>query len=264
MNRPLPFVLASTSIGSMILNHLDQNKTQNGSYGVGYQFLHTSNFDKEEIDFCMEIFKIKKQYTKDPILVLDCGANIGAHTIKWGIEMAGWGNVIAFEAQERIFYALAGNIAINNCFNVKAFHAALGNPTPPQNTIKIPYIDYTKYSSFGSLEIQKNNNNEFIGQDINYSNTQEILYISIDSLNLNNIDFIKIDVEGMEINVLQGAIKSIKQFSPILQIEYIKSDKTILEDFLNKLDYIYFYKGINIIAIHKQDPVLNNIIINED
>lgn len=178
--------------------------------------------------------------------------------------MTGWGNVIAFEAQERIFYALAGNIAINNCFNAKAFHAALGNPTLSQNTINIPFIDYTKYSSFGSFEIQKNNNNEFIGQEINYENTQEIPYISIDSLKLNKIDFIKIDVEGMEIDVLQGAIKTIKQFFPILQIEYIKSDKTILENFLNKLDYIYFYKGINIIAIHKEDPVLNNITIKDN
>lgn len=34
--------------------------------------------------------------------------------------MAGWGAVIGIEAQQSIFYALAGNIAINNCFNAKA------------------------------------------------------------------------------------------------------------------------------------------------
>lgn len=62
MNRPLPFVLTSTSTGTMILNHLDQHKTQYGTYGVGYQLLHTSKFDEEEINFCIEIFKIKKQY----------------------------------------------------------------------------------------------------------------------------------------------------------------------------------------------------------
>ncbi|MGA8320591.1 MAG: hypothetical protein WB774_07170 [Xanthobacteraceae bacterium] len=34
---------------------------------------------------------------------------------------------MAFEAQERIYYALAGNIAINNCFNARAINAAVSN-----------------------------------------------------------------------------------------------------------------------------------------
>jgi FkbM family methyltransferase len=50
-------------------------------------------------------------------VAIDCGANIGTHTIEWAKKMTGWGAVIGIEAQERIFYALAGNIAINNCFN---------------------------------------------------------------------------------------------------------------------------------------------------
>ncbi|HEG2580765.1 TPA: FkbM family methyltransferase [Campylobacter lari] len=263
MNRPLPFILASTDIGTIILNHLDQNSTQYGSYGVGYQFLHTSNFDKEEIDFGIELFKLKKQYTNAPLIILDCGANIGAHTIKWAKELTGWGEIIAFEAQERIYYALAGNIAINNCFNAKAIHSAVGNPTPPHNFIQIPCIDYTKNASFGSLEIQKKVSNEFIGQTIDYNKTQKISYISIDSLKLEKIDFIKIDVEGMEINVLNGAIKSIKKFHPILQIEFIKSDKAKLINFLQNLSYVYFYHGINIIAIHNNDPILQHITFKD-
>ena len=39
--------------------------------------------------------------------------------------MTGWGIVIAIEAQERIYYALAGNLALNNCFNARAIHAAV-------------------------------------------------------------------------------------------------------------------------------------------
>src|SRR5260370_16749261 len=38
-------------------------------------------------------------------------------TIEWAKRMTGWGSVLAIEAQERIYYALAGNIALNNCFN---------------------------------------------------------------------------------------------------------------------------------------------------
>ena len=38
IQRPLPFILASTNIGTMIVNHLDKCETPNGAYGVGYQF----------------------------------------------------------------------------------------------------------------------------------------------------------------------------------------------------------------------------------
>lgn len=74
------------------------------------------------------------------------------------------GGVLAFEAQERLFYALAGNIAINNCFNARAIHAAIGNPEKNQNELEILIPDYTQKASFGSLELKSQNNNEFIGK----------------------------------------------------------------------------------------------------
>ena len=66
--------------------------------------------------------------------------------------MTGWGQVLAFEAQERIYYALAGNIAINNCFNARALHAAV---TSEAGRMKIPAPDYLAPASFGSLELRK-------------------------------------------------------------------------------------------------------------
>jgi FkbM family methyltransferase len=53
--------------------------------------------------------------------------------------MHGWGQVIAIEAQERVYYALAGNIAINNCFNARAMLAAVGNQS---GVLRIPRPDY--------------------------------------------------------------------------------------------------------------------------
>jgi FkbM family methyltransferase len=44
-------------------------------------------------------------------VAVDVGANVGAFTVLWGRHIMGWGFVHAFECQERIFYALAGNIA---------------------------------------------------------------------------------------------------------------------------------------------------------
>jgi hypothetical protein len=58
--------------------------------------------------------------------------------------MRGWGMVLAVEAQERVFYALAGNIALQNCFNARALWAALGDAP---GELSIPEPDYTKQAS---------------------------------------------------------------------------------------------------------------------
>lgn len=87
--RALPFILAATNTGTMILNYLDRNQTQYGVYGVGYQYLNTASFDKEEISNVVTLLNLRREYFGDGVFALDCGANIGAHAIEWGIEMTG-------------------------------------------------------------------------------------------------------------------------------------------------------------------------------
>lgn len=260
--RPSPFVLASTSIGTMILNHLDEHQTPRGSYGVGYQLLQTGSFDSDELNTCIELLRLRRRYFGDGVLALDCGANIGVHAVKWAIEMNSWGGVMAFEAQERIYYALAGNIALNNCFNASAVHAALGNPKNKESFLDIPVCDYTKRSSFGSLELKQTSNSEFIGQNIDCNRTQRVPLVKIDSFDLSRIDLMKIDVEGMEMEVLKGALNQLKKHKPILQIEIIKSDRKGIQTLLLDLGYELFDVGINILAIHREDPSLSHIQIN--
>jgi FkbM family methyltransferase len=75
----------------------------------------------------------------------------------------------------------------------------------------MPQPNYLIPASFGSLELRKSNNTEFIGQPIDYSEgkLRPVQGITIDSLEVPRIDFIKIDVEGMEMEVLAGAAQSI-------------------------------------------------------
>ena len=260
IQRPLPFVLASTNTGAMIVNHLDRNENAYGAYGVGYQYLQTASFDALEVSNVIELLKLRRKYFKEGVFALDCGANIGAHTIPWAIATTNWGGGIAFEAQERIYYALAGNLALNNCFNFRALNVALGCPKKEGEFLNIPRLDYTKASSFGSLELKFNEKREFIGQEINQEdNTQKVPLISIDSLNLERIDLIKLDVERMEMEVLEGGAKSIERFHPILLIEIIKSNQKEIQEFLQNLGYEIFAMGINILAIHKQDPCIKDI-----
>ena len=172
--------------------------------------------------------------------------------------MSGWGQVIAIEPQERLFYALAGNIAVNNCFNARAFHAAVAAKV---GTMRIPEPDYLKAASFGSLELRHREGTEFIGQPIDYSDKRTVVLrtITLDSLDFARIDLIKIDVEGMELEAIEGAEASLTRSRPVLIVESIKTDKAKLRAVLERLGYRVFEIGLNLVAVHESDRTLTHV-----
>jgi FkbM family methyltransferase len=256
--RPSAFVLSATDHGSMLVNRYDYRLVGEGGYGVGYQLLEKSAFDADEVDFVLQLLERRRGYFGDGLVAIDCGANLGVHTVEWARFMHGWGEVLAFEAQERIFYALAGNITLNNCFNARAVWAAVG---ASNGSLRIPVPDYLVPSSFGSLELREKSGTEFIGQPIDYSDaaTRSVQMVAIDSLALTRLDFIKLDIEGMEIEALQGARASIARCKPMLLIEQIKSDEQELVRFVTELGYLVFPLGINLLAVHASDPIVSEL-----
>ncbi|MFC5479769.1 FkbM family methyltransferase [Massilia suwonensis] len=256
--RRTAFVLASTDHGSMLVNRHDYRMVGSTGYGVGYQLLEKSSFDADEVSFVLQLLESRRRHAGDGLIALDCGANIGVHTIEWARFMHGWGDVLAFEAQERIFYALAGNLTLNNCFNARAIWAAIG---AGNGALRVPVPDYLVPSSFGSLELRKNPDTEFIGQDVDYSDAaaQTVQMLSIDAMNLPRLDLIKLDIEGMELEALQGARASIERLKPYLVIEKIKSNEAELMRFVTELGYVVFPLGINLLAVHAADPIAAEI-----
>jgi FkbM family methyltransferase len=259
--RPIAFILASTNHGSFLVNRHDYRLTEGGGFGVGYQLLQSSAFDPSEINLAIQLLATRRSHFGDGVVAIDCGANIGVHTIEWAKAMHGWGEVIAFEAQERIYYALAGNITLNNCFNAKAIFAAVGAAS---GEILVPVPDYFSPSSFGSLEIRQRSSTEFIGQNIDYSDDHcvKTRMMAIDELALSRLDFIKIDIEGMEMEALRGAEQSIDRFKPQLMIEKIKSNETDIRQFVERFGYQIFAVGINLLAIHASDPAAQQIQVS--
>jgi len=251
--RKIAFVLASTEHGSMILNRLDYRQVSGGVSGVGIQTLESGSFDILEVKLALELLLLRRKYHGDGVMAFDCGANIGVHTVEWAKMMTGWGSVIAIEAQERIYYALAGNIAINNCFNAVAVHGAVSSES---GVMQIPVPNYLIPGSFGSLELRQSSANEYIGQPIDYGNLVNIRKLALDEYNLPRVDLIKIDVEGMEMEVLQGAARSIERSRPVMLIERIKSDAEQLRQWLEARGYTLLEAGINLLAVHSTDKLL--------
>lgn len=250
------FVLTSTDIGTMIVNRYDYKQVDTGVIGVGFNLLKNSAFDSHEINIMLQLLPLLRQHRGDGVVMLDGGANIGAYTLPAARAMIGWGEVIAIEAQERLFYALAGNIVINNLSNARAMWLALSDK---KGSIDIPEPNYNMPSSYGSLELIQTAESEDIGQKLD--KTQSVDAITIDSLKLKRLDYIKLDVEHMEEIVLAGAKKTIKSLKPVVQIEVLKSDKDKIKDFFDKLDYVTLdlNGGYDFLCVPKDDPLLQNI-----
>jgi len=257
VKRKLAFVLVSSDHGTMIVNRLDYRMLDaRHGIGLGFQLLETASFDPTEVKLVIDLLGIRRKHHGDGVVAIDCGANIGVHTIEWAKWMTNWGSVLSIEAQERIYYALAGNIAINNCFNAIAIHGAVSSES---GVMQIPNPNYSVASSFGSLELRKRDGNEFIGQQIDYENTVNVRKLMLDEFNLPRVDLIKIDIEGMELEALEGAKRTIEQSHPVMLIEKVKTDAKKLTEWLEAQGYVIIDAGINALAIHQSDKTLADI-----
>jgi FkbM family methyltransferase len=261
--RPIAFVLAAANHGTMIVNRNDYRMLgPDRAMGVGFQLLSTSSFDQPEVNLLLALLELRHRHFGDGMMALDCGANIGVHTLEWARAMTGRGRVLAIEAQERIFYALAGNIALNNCFNASARHAAVGAAC---GVLRMPQPDYLTPGSYGSLELRPAAGNEFIGQTIDYSESglAPVEMISIDSLALPRLDLLKLDVEGMEADALEGAAATLVRTKPVVLVEVIKSDRDALIGRLAEAGYRVFAIGLNLLAVHEADPVVRHLTLTD-
>jgi FkbM family methyltransferase len=136
-------------------------------------------------------------------LVIDVGANIGAHTLFLAQAVGPRGFVVAIEPQRAVYQLLCTNLALNEVGNVRAIHAAAGQA---QGQAHIPVYDYAKPGNFGGVELTDE------GGEL-------VEVMSIDSLQLPACQLLKIDVEGQEHAVIAGATETIARFKPVLYVE---------------------------------------------
>lgn len=254
----IAFCLVSSDHGPMLVNRMDYNHLFNGDfYGVGAQIMENGCYEPRDVQSLGDLLLCRRNHFGDGVVALDAGANIGVHSVEWSRLMRGWGSVVAIEAQERIFYALAGNLTIQNCLNARAVWAALGAEC---GEISFPEPDYARQGSFGSFELRPRVGIENIGQQIDYAApTSKCALASIDSLDLKRLDLLKLDLEGMEAEALEGAKETIARCKPILFVETIKSDKEAISATLREAGYRILPNGMNILAVHESDKTLENI-----
>ena len=161
----------------------------------------------------LQYMKLMKNYIRPGSIALDIGSHIGTYTMFMSHLVRNNGYVIAFEPQAKIFRELYKNIQLNDRKNIIPLHLALGNKE------EIVYMG----------EIEPHNEG---GRSIQESGIEPVLMRTLDSFHFENISFIKIDVENMEDELLEGAKETLQRNKPVLFIEIQGNDVLI-----NKLGY---------------------------
>ena len=152
---------------------------------------------------------IVKQLIKPGSNVIDIGANFGWYSVLFSQLVGVSGKVFSFEPIPETYEELNSNVKLNSCKNIKTFNFALGNEERSVN-FGVPEFDGSSGCVSQFIKCKKQ-------VQISMRKLDEI----IEEQNITNIDFIKADIEGGELNMLLGSEKILNKFKPDIMIEIV-------------------------------------------
>jgi len=201
-----------------------------------------SNFINTHGFWEIHLYELYTHMINQTDIVLDAGANIGFNPIQFA-KLANEGKVIAFEPQPLIYNVLTVNILYNGATDVVEQHKlGLSNKVKNQKMTLLSKQFFSKDCiNYG-------------GRGIADEGEEEVKTTTIDNLNLNTLDFIKMDIQGSELDAIKGGINTITKNKPIIFLENSKSKESGVETLkiLKDIEYICY----RLTAGNKEDCVL--------
>ena len=134
------------------------------------------------------------------------------------------------------------SIKINNLNNIELFHKVVSDKN--DEIVRIDLPDYSKHNNFAGLELFKPFQNSDNAQMQKSGIFENVKSIKLDNFN-EEVDFMKIDVEGMENLVLEGSKNLIVNHRPFLFMELLKSKLDDITEFFKDKDYNIYGKGMD-------------------
>jgi FkbM family methyltransferase len=234
---------------SIYSKRLTLYKTKTGDYYLPTDAMAdaVANAIKTDAIFDEEIVNIATKYIQRGTVVLDVGSNFGQMSILFSNLVGEKGMVHAFDADDWIFEILKKNIAANGKESIVTPHFGAVHDVNDE-TLLYPVQDFEKFGSYGSY-----------GIDPTATAGRKVKSYTIDSLNIEGaISFMKVDVQGGDLNVLKGAVKTIEKNKMPILFEY---EYQVEDDFgLCFQDYVDFVRSINY-KFHKVVNGHNYLII---
>lgn len=205
--------------------------TYDPSTDIGGNLYKGYGFESKEID-------ISCKYINPGSTVLDIGANIGLHALNFSAVTKN-GLVIACEPQPKTFNILEKNIQQNNITNIIPLNVAIADVA---NIADFYVMSDDAYSSL--IDIGRKTLDEKI----------KVLCTTIDGLlGEINVDFVKIDVEGLELSVLRSMSSLLKRSCPVVFCEIYKGK---VESY-NPRDIISYLEDMG----YKTNRIIDGVVV---
>jgi len=180
---------------------------------VGRSIEHYGEYFESEVDLFRHI-------VNPGDIAIDAGANIGTHALALARMTGPSGCVIAFEPQRLVCQILCANAAINSLEQMECVQGGLSDTS---GVLEVGDLSLAQPNNFGGLALGA------------IAGNLSIPLIRLDDyFKYGRLRFIKIDVEGMEAQVLRGARATIGKFRPILYVENDRIEKS--EELLTLID----------------------------
>lgn len=158
---------------------------------------HISKWVKDSgtLEIAVPMLTPFKQYIPEGGCVVDVGASIGDHTLTYAKWVGHKGMVWAFEPYIEAYKCLVHNV--NSYLQVAAFNTGLSNSVCQS-----------------SIQVCDNAGASYITDSIG-----DIRLETLDCYEMDDVNFIKLDIEGFEFRAIQGAVETIKRCRPVMLVE---------------------------------------------
>lgn len=179
------------------------------------------------------------RFIRPGTVVLDVGANFGQMSLLFSALVGDGGTVYSFEAQKFVFDVLNMNIAANGIANVRTFNVAVMRDS--EGSVSFPAPDFSLFPSYGSF-----------GVDEKRADGPQVKKLRIDDLKIGGeIGLMKIDIQGADLQAMQGARETIMRARMPIVFEYEKEYDKIFD--VEFADYLRFmeeigYKALRVIG----------------
>ena len=222
------------------------NKLFLSKKGLALAISHYGTYEKLEA-------KVMEEKIKGGNIVVDVGANIGLHTLNMARIVGNTGQVFAFEPDPSNFKILGKNVKVNNYKNIileqKAVGDKHGRATLYQSDDPGRHRIFPQTKAKGQVQVELTSLDKYF----------------IDSNLVDKINFIKIDVEGLEFSVLKG-MKNILKNNKKIKILFEFMPKNILETGfmpIELLNYLTLY-DFKLYCIDERTEKLIHVSNNEE
>ncbi len=208
--------------------------------------------------------KLVRRTVKAGMTVFDVGAHLGKYTKLFSLLVRDSGRVYAFEPTERSFKKLASTVRQFACTNVTLINKAVYSEN--RNLIFNEFPE--EYSSWNSLGLPKMNNPRDRTIPIPIEQSVDVEAVTLDSFcnqhSISKIDYLKLDVEGAELEALIGASGLLENKA----VHYLQFEisKPMLEGLNTKAKFIFDFLKSKEYECHiiNEDGAVGNIISDSD